>query len=101
VKQPKNSLPAPLRSTFFLPAGRKIEFRFTAPDLLAYEITPPPVEFASHGDAMAFLRAYVDARRAFLLLVATATGLTISVADDLPDGSTAIGEPIAPLREQC
>ena len=91
--------PAPLRQRFDLPAGRVVEFSFTAPDLVAYEIAPWP-DFIELDDAMGFLRGYIAAREAFLRTVATMTGLRISVVDMLPGGVEAVGEPIAPAPRQ-
>jgi hypothetical protein len=93
------SRPTPVRQAFDLPGGRRVEFEFTAPDLFGYEITPTP-SFDDRAEALEFLRAYVDARGKFVELVATLTGRTLAVVDELGDGVSAIGQAIAPANRQ-
>lgn len=95
----KPTPPAPLRQSFELPDGRAVAFTFTGPDLLGYEITPPP-QFSDRSEALAFLSAYIAARRQFIEIIASVTGLTVAVVDELPDGVSAISEPIAPKGRQ-
>jgi hypothetical protein len=89
-----------LRKSFELPGGRIAIFKFfSAPNELGTEITPAPV-FGDRGTLLSFMAAYVEARRDFLEIVATVTGLRIAVIDELPDGTEAIGFPIAPAAKQ-
>lgn len=88
------------RQSYELPAGRTVAFAFAAPDQWGYEITPPATGFGGHGDVMDFLGAYVAARRDFLQIVATLTGLRLAVIDDLPNGDIEVGETIAPALKQ-
>jgi len=81
--------------TFDLVAGRTAKFTFQRPDLIGIEINPSP-DFQRRDEAMAFLASYVAARRRFLEIVATITGLRIAGVDDLPGGQHAIGPTIAP-----
>lgn len=92
--------PAPIRQGFDLPGGHRIQFEFRRPDLLSYEIDPFP-RFATRAEALDFIRAYKAAQRRFLRRVATATGLVLAVLDALPDGSDAVGRPIAPMGRKC
>lgn len=91
--------PAPINQTVELPGGHLATFSFQPPDLIGMEITPWP-SFAEPSGAIEFLRAYTAAREGFLATVATLTGLSIAVVDELPDGTEAIGSPIAPAVRQ-
>ncbi|WP_298169318.1 hypothetical protein [Novosphingobium sp.] len=92
--------PAPIRQSFDLPGGHRIDFEFRRPDLLSYEITPYP-RFKTRAETMEFIGAYKVVQREFLVRIATATGLVLAVVDALPDGSEAIGPTIAPAGREC
>lgn len=92
--------PEPIRQSFDLPGGHRIDFEFRRPDLLSYEITPFP-RFATRAETMEFLAAYKKVQVRFLRRVATATGQVLGVLDALPDGSEAMGAPIAPRGRKC
>ena len=88
-----------VRQSFELPGGRIAVFKFAKPDQLSIEITPAPM-FGDRDTSLTFLRAYFKARRDFLEIIATVTGLRISVVDELAAGIEAVGEPIAPAARQ-
>jgi hypothetical protein len=89
----KERMSEPLRQSFELPGGGRAVFTFADPDQIGFEVTPPPARFANRDEFVAFMGAYIVARRAFLEKVRALTGLRIAVVDELPGGLETVELP--------